>query len=348
MKIISKLVHYFLSIEKKTTMLLASCGWGLLPIMDLEGILNNVYDHFESILFFNRSVHYKHYYSSSHSSIEFDDLIGIFDLSFDATSYDPHKLSNLMNFILSSVGQIEHFESSKLIDTLNVFYCDIPYHNYVHACDVTQACFLMLNCYEIKYRFTELDRLSLLIAALGHDAGHNGIINDTLRKNFSSLSLLYNDQSPLENLHCFTTLSCLNKSNQKFLQSHITAEQKLRMRTIITESILSTDMAKHQYYFDRISSVKSLKNDNILLGIALIKASDICNVFREFDCSKKWANKLFKERELDKKDLSVSQVSFLESIGMPFFKVISDSFHGFELFSRLVLLNLEYWSKEIN
>jgi len=312
-----------------------------LPEMELERVLASVYDHFENVLFANQSIHHKHY-----PSIEFEDLVKVFDLFFDATAYDSHKLSCLMNFMISNTARIEHFEASKFIDTLNAFYCNVPYHSYIHACDVTQACFLILNCYEIKYKFTELDRLSLLIAAFGHDACHNGAINNSLKRCFSPLSLVYNDQSPLENLHCFTTLSCLSRSNVNFFQRQITDDQRIQMRVMITESILSTDMAKHYYYLDRISKTKLLKNDNTLLGIALIKASDICNVFREFHCSKKWAEKLFKERGMDRKNIANSQVDFFNNIGLPFFEAIAGSFNSLELFSHSIINNLEQWNKE--
>ena len=45
-------------------------------------------------------------------------------------------------------------------------------------------------------------RLTAYWAALVHDYEHGGLNNDFLIKTSSSLAVLYNDQSPLEQHHC--------------------------------------------------------------------------------------------------------------------------------------------------
>ena len=53
-----------------------------------------------------------------------------------------------------------------------------------------------------------VDQLALLLAALGHDAGHRGRTNAFEVATLSDLALRYNDASVLENHHAAVSCTC--------------------------------------------------------------------------------------------------------------------------------------------
>jgi hypothetical protein len=77
-------------------------------------------------------------------------------------------------------------------------YKDNPYHNHYHGFSVFQSCFWAIKkCQLVADCTSPLERLAMLTAALGHDAGHDGVNNAFHVKAYSDLSHLYNDKSPL-------------------------------------------------------------------------------------------------------------------------------------------------------
>jgi 3',5'-cyclic-nucleotide phosphodiesterase len=66
--------------------------------------------------------------------------------------------------------------------------------------------FLLATKTDLCRVMSHLDVLALLLAAVGHDAGHLGRSNAFEIASESPLALLYNNASPLENLHAATLL----------------------------------------------------------------------------------------------------------------------------------------------
>lgn len=54
----------------------------------------------------------------------------------------------------------------------------------------------------LKHKFTMIEKLSLMIAAVGHDLDHPGLNNTYQMNALTQLAIAYNDTSPLENHHC--------------------------------------------------------------------------------------------------------------------------------------------------
>jgi cAMP-specific phosphodiesterase 4 len=57
---------------------------------------------------------------------------------------------------------------------------DNPFHNSVHAADVTQSCNVLLNTPALENVFTPLEICSALFAACIHDVDHPGLTNQFL------------------------------------------------------------------------------------------------------------------------------------------------------------------------
>lgn len=89
-----------------------------------------------------------------------------------------------------------------------------------------------------------IEKLSLMVAAIGHDIDHPGLNNAYQMNALTELAITYNDVSPLENHHCASLFAILRKPELNILSSLSVADFKEVRRLVIT-SILATDMGKH-------------------------------------------------------------------------------------------------------
>merc|ERR1719284_1165242 len=93
--------------------------------------------------------------------------------------------------------------------------------------------------------FSELEQFSLLVAASAHDLGHPGVNNGFLLEVGHELALQYNDQSPLENMHCAKLYTIVGVPTTNVFAKLSQAQYK-ESRKLCIESILHTDITFHQ------------------------------------------------------------------------------------------------------
>ena len=81
------------------------------------------------------------------------------------------------------------------------YHSSNPYHNGVHAADVTQAmnCFLQEN--SIRRHLRPVETMAALVAAVCHDLDHPGKNEKFLIATRNPLTCMYGDSSVLENHH---------------------------------------------------------------------------------------------------------------------------------------------------
>lgn len=118
---------------------------------------------------------------------------------------------------LVSTFRIEPTVLQCYIDTIADKYRSIPYHNFYHAFDVAHSCYRLVRKTSVMTVIKEFEALSLLLAALGHDADHPGNDNQFEVDSSSPLALCYNDISVLENHHAATTFSVLKRKSYLLL-----------------------------------------------------------------------------------------------------------------------------------
>lgn len=291
--------------------------------------------------------------------------------------YPPSSNSFLQSLTLSI------FEKGNLLEKLDVDrecfikfirviqwnYLDNPYHNFSHAVDVLQSASYVLHKIGDSTLISDLDSFSLLIAALCHDVRHGAFNNIFQENNDTLLSLLYNDKAPMESLHSMATFSIMRCPLYNFV--HRWPRQKYKeFRSLVIDCILGTDMKVH---FDFIEKFKTLLfplrcgggdlKDRSLLLVALIKFSDISNVIRPFEISKRWGFHLMQEfyhqgdweailglpqspltRRGSLNSLAEGQIIFITKVALPLYTVMA---HGFK--DRLdwglqaLLSNIESW-----
>lgn len=180
------------------------------------------------------------------------------------------------------------------------------YHNFRHVVDVLQALFHFLlqigtlPPYPVGSAPTHtppdspiakllgpFDALTLLISAIGHDVGHPGVNNAFLVALNAPLAQLYNDRSVLESFHCAAYSQILRRYWPK-------AFSDPKMRKLMINSILATDMGLHFTYMQDLGNLQEkiahdkgvtdgwnekvlAANKDLTCGL-LIKCADISNV----------------------------------------------------------------------
>ena len=92
--------------------------------------------------------------------------------------------------------------------------------------------------------YPEQDQFALLVSALCHDIGHDGNNNPYHVQRKDELAMLYNDTSPLENLHA---RSCFEAASAEGCDVFAGLDKKdyRQVRGQIIGCIIQTDMAHH-------------------------------------------------------------------------------------------------------
>ena len=103
--------------------------------------------------------------------------------------------------------------------------------------------------------------MSLIIAAACHDVDHPGLTNLFLIESKHHLSTRYNDVSVLENHHVATTFGIILMEENKYnIFDKLDTDQYKKVRKIIIEAILATDMSNHFKKFEVFISCLQLRN----------------------------------------------------------------------------------------
>lgn len=263
-------------------------------------------------------------------------------------------------------------------------YTDTAYHNWMHAIDTFQLCFLSLRGGLDRY-INYQDACSILIAAIAHDIGHQGQNNAFHLKARTQLAIVYNDKSPLENMHASLAFETLRKPKTNFLES-LPAADFANMRMKIIDSILETDATLHFDYVAKLESRaqhigkyvsgaskdpeqgKQATADRRLLVKGVVHMADIGNGFRTWDVYKHLVAALEEEfflqgdqeQELgipispmmdrNKDSLAAGQDFFLTKMVLPLFDLYSNFMaEDFNNFCRSTLhANNSRWTALIN
>eukprot|EP00741_Cyanophora_paradoxa_P013724 tig00020710_g13247.t1 len=149
-----------------------------------------------------------------------------------------------------------------------------PFHNQVHAMDVSHAMFYMISRLRPAPRqalalegppgadmapgalpggraalpvFDDIDTFALMIAALAHDLEHPALTNLFLIKSKAPMALLYSNSSPLERHHSSRFLVLLERTDLDIC-SGLNPEERQRFTQFVIDVILATDMMLHGEY----------------------------------------------------------------------------------------------------
>ena len=159
-----------------------------------------------------------------------------------------------------------------------------PYHRQLHGADVVHASTFFLTTGEVDKLLTDIDMLSLLIAAAVHDVDHPGTTNAFHVAVNSDLAVLYNDRSVLENHHASFTFRLLKDNEDADFLRTLSDDDKQLVRKNIINLVLATDLASHFELVAKIRSTllngpydKTNEEQRNLLTRAVLKCADISN-----------------------------------------------------------------------
>lgn len=179
------------------------------------------------------------------------------------------------------------------------YHSNNPYHNAIHAADVTQAMHCFLQEPKIRSNLTHLEIASSLIAAMTHDLDHPGVNQTFLVATSNHLASLYKNDSVLENHHWRSAMACLIESG---LMDGLDCKSANELQQQIQSLILATDIARQAEFLSNFQShlsknsldLSTADHRHFMLQIAL-KCADICNPCRPWEVSRAWSLQVSEE-----------------------------------------------------
>uniref|UniRef100_A0A915AEJ4 Phosphodiesterase n=1 Tax=Parascaris univalens TaxID=6257 RepID=A0A915AEJ4_PARUN len=216
---------------------------------------------------------------------------------------DGHALKYVGLELFNRYGFFERFKIpyptlENYLATLEVGYSkhNNPYHNVIHAADVTQSSHFMLSQTGLASSLSDLDLLAVIFGALIHDYEHTGHTNNFHIQSGSNFAMLYNDRSVLENHHvsaCFRLL----KDDDKNILERLTREEYRELRNAVIEIVLATDMSTHFVQIKTMKNMLSLpegidKNKALCL---IVHACDISHASKPWHLHSRWTEGVLEE-----------------------------------------------------
>ncbi|XP_041923185.1 calcium/calmodulin-dependent 3',5'-cyclic nucleotide phosphodiesterase 1A-like isoform X4 [Alosa sapidissima] len=219
-----------------------------------------------------------------------------------------------------------------------------PYHNLMHAADVTQTVHFFMLKSGIVHWMTELEIFALIFAAAVHDYEHTGTTNNFHIQTRSDMAIFYNDRAVQENHHVSAAYRLLQDDDEMNILYNLSKDDWRELRALVVEMVLATDMSCH---FQQIKAMKNFLQqpeaiDKTKALSLLLHTADISHPAKNWDLHHRWTTSLLeeffrqgdKESELglvfsplcDRKSTMVaqSQIGFIDFIVEPTFTVLTD------------------------
>jgi hypothetical protein len=205
-------------------------------------------------------------------------------------------------FVRSSLIEnlrVNRLEFVRFLIELRTLYNNVPYHNWNHAVDVAQFTFSLICNAKVGNYLEPIELFALLVAAICHDADHDGRNNVFQRKAGTIHAHLAPNLPPLEAHHIAVSINLLNLRYPRVFQSW-PKEDICTFEKFMSACILATDMEKHQFF---INSFKEVRGDldrsnpahRLLLAQIILKSADLSNTVRNFETAAESTDNLMNE-----------------------------------------------------
>jgi len=273
---------------------------------------------------------------------------------------------------IRSMYQIEEKTIHMFLHRVEKTYCFDPeegneYHTSWHAADVLQTVCCVMQTQIIAVRLSDLDKLTLIVAAIMHDYRHKGVTNKYLIQVKDDIAYDHNDQSVLERFHLQQTFVVLRDPKFNFL-ANLNEHDFREFRRKLILLILATDLGEG---FKYIASFKNAveseaEHENTVkepLMQMILKLADVSHPCKEWDVHRRWTGMITKEfykqgrmeasRNIPisplcdetKADIAKSQQGFINFVVNPIVQPLAEYCSNF-VWTRQLHENYQRWGSE--
>ncbi|XP_026872624.2 cGMP-dependent 3',5'-cyclic phosphodiesterase isoform X2 [Electrophorus electricus] len=248
-------------------------------------------------------------------------------------------------------------------------YRDPPYHNWMHAFSVSHFCYLLYKNLELSDYLEDIEIFALFVSCMCHDLDHRGTNNSFQVASKSVLAALYSSEgSVMERHHFAQAIAILNTHGCNIFEKFNRKDYQ-RMLDLMRDIILATDLAHHLRIFKDLQKMaeagynpRSVTHRSLLLCL-LMTSCDLSDqtkgwkttrkiaelIYKEFfsqgDLEKAMGNRPSEMMDREKAYIPELQISFMEHIAMPIYKLLQEIFpRSSELYER-VAANRVQWAK---
>uniref|UniRef100_A0AAR2J796 Phosphodiesterase n=1 Tax=Pygocentrus nattereri TaxID=42514 RepID=A0AAR2J796_PYGNA len=276
---------------------------------------------------------------------------------FDVWQWEPNEMLSCLEHMYHDLGLVRDFNINPItlkrwLLCIHDNYRNNPFHNFRHCFCVTQMMYSMIYLCNLQEKFSQLDILILMTAAVCHDLDHPGYNNTYQINARTELAVRYNDISPLENHHCAVAFQIFSQPECNIF-SNFDAEAFKQIRQGTITLILATDMARHGEILDsfkqKVDSFDFTNEEHVTcLKMVLIKCCDISNEVRPMEVAEPWVDCLLEEyfmqsdREkaeglpvapfMDREKVTkpTAQIGFIKFVLIPMFETVMKLFPQIE------------------
>ncbi|KAM6447718.1 cGMP-dependent 3',5'-cyclic phosphodiesterase isoform 1-T1 [Liasis olivaceus] len=301
------------------------------------------------------------------------------DPDFAKFIYTPRSLpeDDTSMAILSMLQDMNFISNYKIDRETLVRFClmvkkgyrDPPYHNWMHAFSVSHFCFLLYKNLELVNYLEDIEIFALFISCMCHDLDHRGTNNSFQVASKSVLAALYSSEGSVMERHHFAQAIAILNTHGCNIFDHFSRKEYQRMLDLMRDIILATDLAHHLRIFKDLQKMADVgydpsnKQHHSLLLCLLMTSCDLSDqtkgwkttrkiaelIYKEFfsqgDLEKAMGNRPMEMMDREKAYIPELQISFMEHIAMPIYKLLQELFpKSTELYER-VSSNREHWTK---
>ncbi|XP_030877308.1 calcium/calmodulin-dependent 3',5'-cyclic nucleotide phosphodiesterase 1C-like [Leptonychotes weddellii] len=228
--------------------------------------------------------------------------------SFDVFSLNEasgdHALKFIFYELLTRYDLISRFKIPisalvSFVEALEVGYSKHknPYHNLMHAADVTQTVHYLLYKTGVANWLTELEIFAIIFSAAIHDYEHTGTTNNFHIQTRSDPAILYNDKSVLENHHLSAAYRLLQEDEEMNILINLSKDDWREFRTLVIEMVMATDMSCH---FQQIKAMKTALQQPEAIEkpkalSLMLHTADISHPAKAWELHHRWTMSLLEE-----------------------------------------------------
>jgi hypothetical protein len=195
---------------------------------------------------------------------------------------------------------------SRWLNFVEGHYQKVPYHNSTHATDVLHATHFLLSRSGAADFLPAINLFAVLISAMIHDAGHDGLNNLFHHNAMTDRALASNDQSIQEHYHCSSVLTRTARDPAVDILAALDPVHAREARRLIILITLATDMKLHNAQTRDLDASFAAHGTSPAAWAAdpaacdrlcahVVHAADISNTCRSFAVARGWADRIMRE-----------------------------------------------------